>query len=206
MSENLTKREVAFFATKLQNGKNTPVLALFIPDTYDHGTVVTDVFDPNFTKIDNWAKTINEKLETTTTPQGDYGIGSLKVVLRSLKDFQGNIRAVFCSSNNPTEPYVVEKEIDSTITTNIDIAIPNEVLQGFGKVFCRLVLRSSDRGKIVGSIQEVYFHVVEKKDWEFLEPLLPSDEKEYVKDIVDELYEILKNSKNELKEYNIINF
>nr|DAF53837.1 MAG TPA: hypothetical protein [Myoviridae sp. ctZ2t4] len=69
MSENLTKREVAFFATKLQNGKNTPVLALFIPDTYDHGTVVTDVFDPNFTKIDNWAKTINEKLETTTTPQ-----------------------------------------------------------------------------------------------------------------------------------------
>lgn len=133
--------------------------------------------------------------------QGDYGIGSLKVVLRSLKDFQGNIRAVFCSSNNPTEPYVVEKEIDSTINTNIDIAIPNEVLQGFGKVFCRLVLRSSDRGKIVGSIQEVYFHVVEKKDWEFLEPLLPSDEKEYVKDIVDELYEILKNSKNELKEY-----
>lgn len=133
--------------------------------------------------------------------QGDYGIGSLKVVLRSLKDFQGNIRAVFCSSNNPTEPYVVEKEIDSTITTNIDIAIPNEILQGFGKVFCRLVLRSSDRGKIVGSIQEVYFHVVEKKDWEFLEPLLPGDEKEYVKDIVDELYEILKNSKNELKEY-----
>lgn len=133
--------------------------------------------------------------------QGDYGIGSLKVVLRSLKDFQGNIRAVFCSSNNPTEPYVVEKEIDSTITTNIDIDIPNEILQGFGKVYCRLVLRSSDRGKIVGSIQEVYFHVVERKDWEFLEPLLPSDEKEYVKDIVDELYEILKNSKNELKEY-----
>ena len=128
-------------------------------------------------------------------------IGNIKIVLKNLKDFQGNIRAVFCSSNNPTEPYVVEKEIDSTITTNIDIAIPNEVLQGFGKVFCRLVLRSSDRGKIVGSIQEVYFHVVEKKDWEFLEPLLPSDEKEYVKDIVDELYEILKNSKNELKEY-----
>ena len=133
--------------------------------------------------------------------QGDYGIGNIKIVLKNLKDFQGNIRAVFCSSNNPTEPYVVEKEIDSTITTNINIAIPNEVLQGFGKVFCRLVLRSSDRGKIVGSIQEVYFHVVEKKDWEFLEPLLPSDEKEYVKDIVDELYEILKNSKNELKEY-----
>lgn len=133
--------------------------------------------------------------------QGDYGVGILKINLKNLENFQGNLRAVFCSSNNPTEPYAVEKEIDSTINTNIDIAIPNEVLQGFGKVFCRLVLRSSDRGKIVGSIQEVYFHVVEKKDWEFLEPLLPSDEKEYVKDIVDELYEILKNSKNELKEY-----
>ena len=92
--------------------------------------------------------------------QGDYGIGNIKIVLKNLKDFQGNIRAVFCSSNNTTEPYVVEKEIDSTITTNIDIAIPNEILQGFGKVFCRLVLRNSDRGKIVGSIQEVYFHVV----------------------------------------------
>ena len=133
--------------------------------------------------------------------QGDYGIGILKINLKNLENFQGNLRAVFCSSNNPTEPYVVEKEIDSTINTNIDIDIPNEILQGFGKVYCRLVLRSSDRGKIVGSIQEVYFHVVEKKDWEFLEPLLPSDEKEYVKDIVDELYEILKNSKNELKEY-----
>ena len=43
--------------------------------------------------------------------------------------------------------------------------------------------------------------LLKKKDWEFLEPLLPSDEKEYVKDVVDELYEILKNSKNELKEY-----
>nr|DAI62513.1 MAG TPA: tail protein [Caudoviricetes sp.] len=133
--------------------------------------------------------------------QGDYGVGILKINLKNLENFQGNLRAVFCSSNNPTEPYAVEKEIDSTINANIDIDIPNEILQGFGKVFCRLVLRSSDRGKIVGSIQEVYFHVVEKKDWEFLEPLLPSDEKEYVKDVVDELYEILKNSKNELKEY-----
>ena len=133
--------------------------------------------------------------------QGDYGIGSLKVILKNLKDFQGNIRAVFCSSNNPTEPYSVEKEVDSTITTNVDILIPNEVLQGFGKVYCRLILRSADRGKIVGSVQEVYFHVVERKDWEFIEPLLPSQEKEYVKDVVDELYEILKNSKQELKNY-----
>ena len=133
--------------------------------------------------------------------QGDYGIGSLKIVLKNLKDFQGNIRAVFCSSNNPAEPYIVEKEIDSTTTTNIDVSIPNEVLQGFGKVYCRLILKSSDRKRIVGSVQEVYFHVVERKDWEFIEPLLPSTEKEYVKDVVDELYEILKNSKQELRTY-----
>ena len=47
----------------------------------------------------------------------------------------------------------------------------------------------------------MYFHVIEKKDWEFLEPLLPSNEKEYIQDVVDELYEILKNSKQELKDY-----
>lgn len=51
--------------------------------------------------------------------QGDYGIGILKINLKNLENFQGNLRAVFCSSNNPTEPYVVEKEIDSTINTNI---------------------------------------------------------------------------------------
>lgn len=131
--------------------------------------------------------------------QGDFGVGSLKVVLRNIsRDFQGNIRAVFCSSNSPTEPYVVEKEV---MGVGVDIDIPNEVLQGFGKVFCRLVLRNEDKTKILGSVQEVYFHVVERKDWEFLEPFLPSDEQKYVKDVVDELYEILKNSREELKEY-----
>lgn len=131
--------------------------------------------------------------------QGDFGVGALKIVLRSLENnFQGNIRAVFCSSSNPTETYVVEKEVTGT---SINIDIPNEIFQGFGKVYCRLVLKSKDKTKILGSVQEVYFHVVEKKDWEFLEPLLPSNEKEYVQDVVDELYEILKNSKQELKDY-----
>lgn len=131
--------------------------------------------------------------------QGDFGIGSLKIVLRSLEtNFKGNIRAVFCSSSNPTETYVVEKEV---LGTSININIPNEIFQGFGKVYCRLVLKSQDKTKILGSVQEVYFHVVEKKDWEFLEPLLPSDEKEYVQDVVDELYEILKTSKQELRDY-----
>lgn len=131
--------------------------------------------------------------------QGDFGIGNLKIVLRSLnKDFQGNIRATFCNSNAPTEPYIVEKDIEGT---SIDIKIPDEVLQRFGKVFCRLILRNQDKTKILGSIQEVYFHVVEKRDWELLEPLLPSDEKQYVQDVVDELYEILANSKEELKAY-----
>ncbi len=131
--------------------------------------------------------------------QGDFGVGNLKIVLRNLtNDFQGNIRAVFCSSNNPTETYVVEKKVIGTV---VNIDIPNEIFQGFGKVFCRLILKSNDKRKILGSVQEVYFHVVEKKDWEFLEPLLPSNEKEYVQDIVDELYDILKNSRQELKDY-----
>lgn len=131
--------------------------------------------------------------------QGDFGVGHLKVILRSLEtNFKGNIRAVFCSSNNPTEPYVVEREV---IGASVDIKIPNEIFQGFGKVYCRLILKNQEKTKILGSVQEVYFHVVEKKDWEFLEPLLPSNEKEYIQDVVDELYEILKNSKQELKDY-----
>lgn len=131
--------------------------------------------------------------------QGDFGIGNLKIILRNLdKSFTGNIRAVFCSSNTPTQPYVVEREISGT---SINIKIPDEVLQGFGKVFCRLVLRNDTKTKILGSVQEVYFHVAERKDWEFLEPLLPSDESKYAKDIIDELYEVLKNSKQDLKDY-----
>ena len=80
MNENLTKREVMLFAREMKNGKMTPTLALFIPDTYDKGTVVTDVFDPNFTKIDNWADTINKAIEelekvATTTTAGRVIIG-----------------------------------------------------------------------------------------------------------------------------------
>lgn len=67
MDENLTKREVMLFAREMKKGKMTPVLGLFIPDVYDKGTVVTDVFDPNFMKTDNWADTINKAIENIET-------------------------------------------------------------------------------------------------------------------------------------------
>lgn len=130
--------------------------------------------------------------------QGDFGIGSINVDLYDLNDFQGNMRAVFCGSNNPQTVYVVEENV---VNSNVKIEIPNEILREHGKVYCRLVLRSTDRKTIIGSVQEIYFHVVAKNDWELIEPLLPCEQKEYVKDVVDELYEILRTSKQELKDY-----
>lgn len=39
--------------------KLTKFLSLFIPDIYAKGTVVSDVFEPNFEKIDQFAETID---------------------------------------------------------------------------------------------------------------------------------------------------
>lgn len=131
--------------------------------------------------------------------QGDYGIGVIDIHLINIpSDFEGNIRAIFCSSSDPKKPYVLEREIKGS---DIQMPIPNEILQKFGKVYCRLVLRESNRNRIVGSIQEIYFHVVERSDWEFLEPLLPDSEDKYVQDVIDELYEIVKTSKQDLRDY-----
>ena len=41
----------------------TKFLKLFIPDLYDKGTVVTDVFDPNFTKLDQNAEAVDASLK-----------------------------------------------------------------------------------------------------------------------------------------------
>ena len=41
----------------------TNFLKLFIPDLYDKGTVVTDVFEPNFEKIDQNAKNVDDKIK-----------------------------------------------------------------------------------------------------------------------------------------------
>lgn len=41
----------------------TKVLSLWIPNKTDKGTVVTDVFEPNFTKLDQYAEATNQTLE-----------------------------------------------------------------------------------------------------------------------------------------------
>lgn len=48
---------------KLMQGVFTKILNLWIPNKTDKGTVVTDVFEPNFTKLDQYAETTNRSLE-----------------------------------------------------------------------------------------------------------------------------------------------
>ena len=90
----------------------TTFLKLFIPDLYDKGTVVTDVFDPNFTKIDQNAETVdatlkkleNDKLDKSNVSE-EYNTG--KKIEDKIKDIEQKFKN-FC-------PYAVG---DIYITTN----------------------------------------------------------------------------------------
>lgn len=79
--------------------KLTKFLSLFIPDIYDKGTVVTDVFDPNFTKIDQNAETVdatlkkleNDKLDKSNVSE-EYNTGKkiedkIKNIEQKFKNF-----------------------------------------------------------------------------------------------------------------------
>ena len=75
---DLTKKEIVNFAAKISNGRLTKFLSFFIPDIYDKGTIVTDVLEPNFEKMDNWAEEVSEELEkkATKTQLGRIKIGN----------------------------------------------------------------------------------------------------------------------------------
>ena len=80
--------------------KLTKFLSLFIPDIYDKGTVVTDVFDPNFTKIDQNAETVdatlkkleNDKLDKSNVSE-EYNTG--KKIEDKIKDLEQRFKN-FC--------------------------------------------------------------------------------------------------------------
>lgn len=54
-------------------GVFTKILNLWIPNKTDKGTVVTDVFEPNFTKLDQYAETTNRSLEDLKNNKLDKG-------------------------------------------------------------------------------------------------------------------------------------
>ena len=54
-------------------GVFTKILNLWIPNKTDKGTVVTDVFEPNFTKLDQYAETTNQSLEDLKNNKLDKG-------------------------------------------------------------------------------------------------------------------------------------
>lgn len=95
--------------------KLTKFLSLFIPDIYDKGTVVTDVFDPNFTKIDQNAETVdatlkkleNEKLDKSNVSE-EYNTG--KKIEDKIKDIEQRFKN-FC-------PIRVGDILFTSLTTN----------------------------------------------------------------------------------------
>lgn len=54
-------------------GVFTKILQLWIPNKTDKGTVVTDVFEPNFTKLDQYAETTNQTLTNLNNNKLDKG-------------------------------------------------------------------------------------------------------------------------------------
>lgn len=54
-------------------GVFTKILNLWIPNKTDKGTVVTDVFEPNFTKLDQYAEATNQTLEDLKNNKLDKG-------------------------------------------------------------------------------------------------------------------------------------
>ena len=58
---------------KLMQGVFTKFLQLWIPNKTDKGSVVTDVFEPNFTKLDQNAETTNETLTNLSNNKLDKG-------------------------------------------------------------------------------------------------------------------------------------
>lgn len=68
----------------LMQGVFTKILNLWIPNKTDKGTVVTDVFEPNFTKLDQYAETTNRSLEDLKNNKLDKGTYSGNAV--DLKD------------------------------------------------------------------------------------------------------------------------
>lgn len=55
-------------------GVFTKILNLWIPNKTDKGTVVTDVFEPNFTKLDQYAEATNQTLEDLKNNKLEKGI------------------------------------------------------------------------------------------------------------------------------------
>lgn len=54
-------------------GVFTKFLQLWIPDKTDKGSVVTDVFEPNFTKLDQYAENTNQSLANLSNTKLDKG-------------------------------------------------------------------------------------------------------------------------------------
>ena len=71
---------------------STPHLGLNIPEKTDKGKVVTEVFDPNFTKIDQFAERVD-------TNKLDKGVGLKAANARQLEEKIENLTGAYSKTN-----------------------------------------------------------------------------------------------------------
>lgn len=109
-------------------GKYTDFLDLFIPDKSDKGKVVTEVFDPNFTKIDNFSKDISNSLNDKVSSGGYKGTANDlydEIIKKASKNQLGRVIigkgiAVNNGVISLEEDYYTESEIDNKLQELLD--------------------------------------------------------------------------------------
>ena len=92
-------------------GVFTKFLQLWIPNKTDKGTVVTDVFEPNFTKLDQNAESVNKTLDNLSNNKLDKGTysgnaGDLKAEIDGKFSKSGGGLSGSISIRNDTNPVV----------------------------------------------------------------------------------------------------
>ena len=95
----------------------TKFLKLFIPDLYDKGTVVTDVFDPNFTKLDQNAEAVDASLKKLGNDKLDKDLVSedfntAKKIEDKIKEAKKTVDDKANKNHTHDDRYYTESEIN----------------------------------------------------------------------------------------------
>ena len=96
-------------------GVFTKILNLWIPNKTDKGTVVTDVFEPNFTKLDQYAEATNQTLEDLKSNKLDKGTYPGKA-----SDLKKEIDTKLDKGTYPGKASDLKAEIDGKVSKSGD--------------------------------------------------------------------------------------
>lgn len=118
----------------------TTFLKLFIPDLYDKGTVVTDVFDPNFTKIDQNAEAVDNSIKSLEKDKLDKS--NVSEDFNTAKKIEDKIKGINEKFKNFC-PYAVG---DIYVTTNSSNPSTKYLGTTWSKIEGRFLLGTSGGG------------------------------------------------------------